>query len=137
MEDGGKANFIIKQEFSPLVMLKKLDDLDLNMDCGLEHLDGFCRFYLTVWKKKKKTYTHARTCLVTCLLMKRSAFKLFFQSVICKRKLLCTAMHNRPFPHCCKQTSSKSRLGWTKYNDLYIFVWNCPFKPRNVRKVYP
>ena len=35
MEDGGKANFIIKQEFSPLVMLKKLDDL--NMDCGLEH----------------------------------------------------------------------------------------------------
>ena len=37
MEDGGKANFIIKQEFSPLVMLKKLDDLDLNVDCGLEH----------------------------------------------------------------------------------------------------
>ena len=37
MEDGGKVNFIIKQEFSLLVMLKKLDDLDPNMDCELEH----------------------------------------------------------------------------------------------------
>ena len=37
MEDGGKANFIIRQEFSPLVMLKKLDDLELNMDFELEH----------------------------------------------------------------------------------------------------
>lgn len=81
------------------------------------HLDGFCCLCLTVWKKK---HTHACTCLVTCLLMKRSAFKWVFQSVICKRKLLCTAMHNRPFLHCCKQTSSNSRLGWKKYNDLYI-----------------
>ena len=37
MEDGGKVNFIIKQEFSLLVMLKKLDDLELKQDCGLEH----------------------------------------------------------------------------------------------------
>ena len=37
MEDGGKVNFIIRQEFFPLVMLKKLDDHELNMDCELEH----------------------------------------------------------------------------------------------------
>ena len=37
MEDGGKVNFITRQEFFPLVMLKKLDDHELNMDFELEH----------------------------------------------------------------------------------------------------